>query len=162
MQSGSARGIVKFTSENPLKALFIMPDGDFDSYVKSFDSVEYSKLLDSVDYTKRQTALIPPFQTEAVTADISPVLQKIGLYNLFDENSSFANMAHSDGLTLNKFYDSIPSLSVCAQGIAVSAATSDSALKETADGDAWVFDKPFIFMLVDNETNIPIYISTIE
>ena len=161
MQSGNARGIVKYTANNPLKALFIMPDGDFDSYVRNFDSVEYSKLLDSVDFTKRQAAVIPPFQTEAQTAELSSVLQKIGLYTLFDENGSFGNMTYSDDLTLSKFYCSTPSLGINAQGIAAGAATADSAQNQTSGDEAWVFDKPFIFMLVDNETNIPVYISTV-
>ena len=138
-----------------------MPDGDFDSYVRNFDSVEYSKLLDSVDFTKRQAAVIPPFQTEAQTAELSSVLQKIGLYTLFDENGSFGNMTYSDDLTLSKFYCSTPSLGINAQGIAAGAATADSAQNQTSGDEAWVFDKPFIFMLVDNETNIPVYISTV-
>jgi len=46
-------------------------------------------------------------------------------------------------------------------GLSKTRATADSANVEKSDG-AWVFDKPFIFMLVDNETDIPIYISTVE
>ena len=64
-------------------------------------------------------------------------------------------------LTLSKFYCSTPSLGINAQGIAAGAATADSAQNQTSGDEAWVFDKPFIFMLVDNETNIPVYISTV-
>ena len=160
MQTKTARGIVKYTANNPLRALFIMPEGDFETYVKSFDSVEYSKLLESIDFTKRQAAVIPSFQTEAQSADLSPVLQKIGLYTLFGENSDFGSLTHGEELTLNKFVCAAPSLSVGNSGIG-SAATADSANVEKSHG-AWVFDKPFIFMLVDNETDIPVYISTVE
>ena len=160
MQTKTARGIVKYTANNPLRALFIMPEGDFETYVKSFDSVEYSKLLESIDFTKRQAAVIPSFRTEAQSADLSPVLQKIGLYTLFGENSDFGSLTHGGELTLNKFVCAAPSLSVGSSGIG-SAATADSANVEKSDG-AWVFDKPFIFMLVDNETDIPVYISTVE
>ena len=152
--------IVKYTANNPLRALFIMPEGDFETYVKSFDSVEYSKLLESIDFTKRQAAVISSFRTEAQSANLSPVLQKIGLYTLFGENSDFGSLTHGGELTLNKFVCAAPSLSVGSSGIG-SAATADSAEGEKPDG-AWVFDKPFIFMLVDNETDIPIYISTVE
>ena len=144
MQTKTARGIVKYTANNPLRALFIMPEGDFETYVKSFDSVEYSKLLESIDFTN----------------NLSPVLQKIGLYTLFGENSDFGSLTHGGELTLNKFVCAAPSLSVGSSGIG-SAATADSAEGEKPDG-AWVFDKPFIFMLVDNETDIPVYISTVE
>ncbi len=160
MQTKTARGIVKYTANNPLRALFIMPEGDFETYVKSFDSVEYSKLLESIDFTKRQAAVISSFRTEAQSANLSPVLQKIGLYTLFGENSDFGSLTHGGELTLNKFVCAAPSLSVGSSGIG-SAATADSAEGEKPDG-AWVFDKPFIFMLVDNETDIPIYISTVE
>ena len=160
MQTKTARGIVKYTANNPLRALFIMPEGDFETYVKSFDSVEYSKLLESIDFTKRQAAVISSFRTEAQSANLSPVLQKIGLYTLFGENSDFGSLTHGGELTLNKFVCAAPSLSVGSSGIG-SAATADSAEGEKPDG-AWVFDKPFIFMLVDNETDIPVYISTVE
>ena len=161
MSSGNAKGIVKYTLNNPLKALFIMPDGDFDAYVKSFDSAEYSRLLDSIDVTERQAAVIPAFRTEAQTNDLSDVLGKIGLYTLFTKDSDFRGMAYSEGLTLDRFCDITPEVSVSNQGVATAKATDDAAASAKTDG-AWIFDKPFIFMLVDNETDIPIYISTIE
>lgn len=161
MQSQRARGIMKYTVNNPLKALFIMPDGDFEQYVKSFDSAEYSKLLESVDYTKRQDAVIPSFQTEAQSDDLAPVLEKAGLNITSGKDSDFGNLTHGGEPSLDEFRCSVPSLSAGNTGIA-SAATADSAGNSEKSGDAWIFDKPFIFILADNETDIPVYISTVE
>lgn len=167
MQSDRAQGVLKYTEKNPLKALFIMPDGDLDDYIKSFDSVEYHKLLDSIDVTKRQGVQLMPFTLPSTDADVTAPLQKAGLYTLFDEGSDFGNMAHTDGLRLNQVYSTAPPLFFSAAGIATEQQEQPDVLhQETAlDPEAYkddvVFNKPFLFLLIDNETEIPVYIAAV-
>ena len=156
MHSGAATGVLKYTAQTPLKALFIMPEsGDLAQYVKTFDSVEYSKLLDSVDVTKREKVSLPSFQTRGQMTELSSNLARIGLYTLFGEDADFGALSFTEELTLSAFYDTTPSLTVTAQGITENAAaTPDAASGNTAD-------TPFLFLLVDNETNLPIYIAAV-
>lgn len=169
MKSESACGIVKYTAKNPLKTLIIMPNEgtSLSSYIKTFDSVEYNKLLDSIDYTKRKTVQVPQFEIASQKIEMSEILQKSGLYTLFGEDSDFGNMAHTEGLVFNKYYDSIPSLYFSAMGLSTasaSAATADTAsvlyTNEDSEKSDLTFDRPFIVIIADNETNIPIYIGT--
>ena len=168
MQSDRAKGVVKYTETNPLKALFILPDGDFDTYVKTFDSAEYFKLLDSADVTKRQGVRLRPFSVSAALIDWKDTLTAVGLNTIFSDNSDFGNLAHGGAKKLDSFYESMPNVTFSAAGItteaqdSVEAPAKDTASKPEEWKDDLVFDKPFLFMLVDNESNIPLYIATIK
>lgn len=171
MQSDSAKGIIKYTAKNPLKILIIMPNEDKNirDYLKTFDSVEYNNLIDSIDYTKRETVEIPQFEISAQSHEMSGILQKSGLYTLFSDETDFSGIAHTEGLVLNQYYDFTPSIQFSAGGLSASSAsasTADNALPQYKIGDEssenpdLTFDRPFIFIIADNETNIPIYIGT--
>ena len=42
------------------------------------------------------------------------------------------------------------------------ALTQDIALEEEVWKDDWVFDKSFLFILIDNESSTPLYIAAIK
>ena len=92
MRSDRAQGAVKFTEANPLKAVFIMPDGDFDDYVRTFDSAEYFKLLESVDITQTKRVQLRPFTCGSSTENRADVLKELGVRTLFSEKSDFGNL----------------------------------------------------------------------
>ena len=168
MQSDRAKGVVKYTESNPLKALFILPDGDFDTYVKTFDSAEYFKLLDSVDVTKRQGVQLRPFSVSASLVNWKDTLFAVGLNTLFSDKSDFGSLAHGDAKQLDGFFESMPSVTFSASGITTeaqvpdAALTQDIALEEEVWKDDWVFDKSFLFILIDNESSTPLYIAAIK
>ena len=168
MQSDRAKGVVKYTESNPLKALFILPDGDFDTYVKTFDSAEYFKLLDSVDVTKRQGVQLRPFSVSASLVNWKDTLSAVGLNTLFSDKSDFGSLAHGDAKQLDGFFESMPSVTFSASGITTeaqvpdAALTQDIALEEEVWKDDWVFDKSFLFILIDNESSTPLYIAAIK
>ena len=168
MQSDRAKGVVKYTESNPLKALFILPDGDFDTYVKPFDSAEYFKLLDSVDVTKRQGVQLRPFSVSASLVNWKDTLSAVGLNTLFSDKSDFGSLAHGDAKQLDGFFESMPSVTFSASGITTeaqvpdAALTQDIALEEEVWKDDWVFDKSFLFILIDNESSTPLYIAAIK
>ena len=168
MQSDRAKGVVKYTESNPLKALFILPDGDFDTYVKTFDSAEYFKLLDSVDVTKRQGVQLRPFSVSASLVNWKDTLSAVGLNTLFSDKSDYCSLAHGDAKQLDGFFESMPSVTFSASGITTeaqvpdAALTQDIALEEEVWKDDWVFDKSFLFILIDNESSTPLYIAAIK
>ena len=168
MQSDKAKGVIKYTENNPLKALFILPDGDFDTYVKTFDSNEYFKLLDSVDITKRQGVQLHRFSVAGTERNLRDALTEAGLYTLFSDKSDFGNLVHGDSLSLDGFYENTPNMVFSAAGITTESqdppgATAQDTAPDTEDWeDDLVFDKPFLFMLIDNEGNIPLYVATVS
>ena len=73
----------------------------------------------------------------------------------------------SGKLHLNEMYELEPSLTISASGIGDKAeekiVTDKNALTPGGDNAQQkskrklTFDKPFVFMLIDNESNIPVY-----
>ena len=62
----------------------------------------------------------------------------------------------------------MPSVTFSASGITTeaqvpdAALTQDIALEEEVWKDDWVFDKSFLFILIDNESSTPLYIAAIK
>lgn len=175
IRSDTAEGVIKYTAKNPLKLVLIMPGEGVDirDYAKTFDSVEYSKLLDSFSVTERVNAYIPAVnipRPEKPTA-MSGVLKSAGLYTLFSDKANFGNLAHSDSAALNELYDVQPGFTLNRYGVFASdaeksvsapAAESDGRTASGSESKKLEFSRPFIFMLIDNESNIPVYMGVYE
>lgn len=173
IHSDLATGIIKYTAKNPLKLVLIMPNENvkLEEYVKSFDSVEYSKLLDSFSVTSRVNAHIPQIniQKSDDPKSMSAVMTKSGLYTLFSDKSDFSNLAHSNNVRLNDLFDLQTGLTINRYGVFTSGsdapkennitATENPKAANPAASKAKTleFSRPFIFMLIDNESSIPVY-----
>lgn len=172
IKSKTAQGIIKYTKKNPLKLMLVMPNEDIslDEYVSDFNHLEFTNLIESFDITKNVNAVIPEFsiKNDGKVKPLSATLEESGLYTLFTEDATFHEMSHSKDLLLNEMYDILPSITVNQAGI---SGTVDKDVKSVlekhtkevirAESDL-KFDRPFIFLLIDNETNIPIYIGTVN
>lgn len=171
MHTETAQGVVKYTSKTPLKMLFIMPEEgiSLDEYISNFTNLEYQNLLGSIDITKSATAKIPEFSTESNGAtSIKETVSSSGLYTLFTEDSTFANLTNSTEFVFNDMYELSPKLTFNAAGIGgVSSNDATHILgKRTSElekSDTTLeFNRPFMFMIIDNETSIPVYMGTVE
>lgn len=171
MHSDTAQGVVKYTSKTPLKMLFIIPNEGItlDEYISNFTNLEYQNLLGSIDITKSATAKIPEFSTESSEAvSIKEAVSSSGLYTLFTEDSTFANLTNSTEFVFNDMYELSPKLTFNAAGIGgVSSNDATHILgKRTTKLEkcdtTLEFNRPFMFMIIDNETNIPVYMGTVE
>lgn len=174
IHTDTAKGIIKYTAQNPLKLVLIIPNENvgLESYAKTFDNNEYMDLLQSFGVTSRVSAYVPQIEIKAEDkpAAMSGVMEKSGLYTLFTDKSDFSNMAHTDGLLLNEMYELRTGFSLNKNGVSTSeSAQPDSSLTQTPTAAAeekkgtseeLKFDRPFIFMLIDNESNIPVYMGT--
>ncbi len=172
IKTDKAQGIIKYTSANPLKFMIVMPNQNItlEDYITDFNNLEFSNLIDSVDITKKATAKIPEFSidSEKSAHPLSSALAKSGLYTLFTEDSTFADLTHTDNFMLNEMYEISPKISVNAAGISGTKAAGGSApfkerIKELEKTDLIIeFNRPFIFLIIDNESNIPVYIGTVN
>lgn len=169
IHSDAAQGIIKYTAKNPLKLVLIMPNENvkIDDYIKTFDTVEYMKLLESFNVTSNANASVPQFDISAKDKPeaMAEVMQKTGLYTLFSDKSDFGNLAHTKGVTLDGMYSLNNGFSLSKNGVSTasdkpadSALAQGSAVKNGEKNAELVFNRPFIFMLIDNESNIPVYL----
>lgn len=167
MKTDSAQAIIKYTSKTPLKLMAILPNEDIalDDYISDFTSAELSKLFDSVDFSRNANAVLPEFSIDSggSAKDITEVLEKSGMYSLFTDLAEFNNLTRSDGFKFNAMYELTPKFSLNSSGIGgVEAIGGGSLLSERTEEPQTPevtvkFDRPFIFLVLDNESNIPLF-----
>lgn len=167
IKNKNAKGIIKYTSKNPLKLMIVMPNEgvSLEEYVSDFNYTEFSDLLDSVDITKKVTAQIPEFSisSEEQPQPLSDALADSGLYTLFTDDALFKNITHTDNFKLNEIYEITPEITVNAAGINSDSKIVEKRVKELEKTDETIkIDRPFIFLLIDNESSIPVYIGTVD
>ena len=162
LKSEKAQGVVRYTANTPLKALYILPNEaiGLHDYLKTLDAAEYFKLLEGIDVIKPVRAAIPVFET-VPAGKLKEPLTKTGLYTLFTDKADFGNMAHNKELQLSDMTDGTAALYVNALGVYSEKTEADSITKPLEGADV-VFDKPFLFILADNETDLPLYIAAVE
>ena len=138
-----------------------MPDEgtSIDDYLKSFNSQEYNDLLSSVDVTKRTTAVIPEFSVKSRSEayELSEPLSNCGFSSVFSGKAGLSALSFKEGACFGEMYEVRPDFVFDKDGI------NSGKLKPENDGeelqktdDSVIFDRPFIFMLIDNESNIPV------
>lgn len=172
MHTDNAVGVVKYMLKTPLKLVVIMPNESIslDEYIGKLTNAEYSELFDSIDVKTKATAKIPEFSinSEQSAVSLNEPLTKSGLYTLFSEDAEFSGITSSDGFVFNNMYEVAPQVVVSAGGIGGMRKNDDTSLlsqrvKELEKADTTVeFNRPFLFMVIDNESSIPLYIGTVD
>lgn len=170
LSSKKAQAVLSYTAKTPLKVMFIMPNEDISlgDYLKTFDSAEYFSLLESFSVTERKFAEIPQFSVKSPeVTKLNGALEKSGLHLLFSEDAKFPKLAHND-ISLTDFYELGAKLDFSASGIgaARSSAAAVSPVGEASGDDSSElevlrFDRPFVCVVFDNESNIPVLIGTV-
>ena len=133
-------------------------------YIASLDGESLNALLANPQYGTVHTS-IPKFETE-YKVEMSEILQDMGMTEAFDMyNADFEGLGTStDGniyisRVLHKTF-----ISVGEKGTKAGAATivemNDCAAAEPTEPKEVYLDRPFVYMLVDCENNIPFFIGT--
>lgn len=172
IHTDKAQGIIKYMRNTPVKFAVIMPNEDtsLESYISSLTYLEYSDLLESFNITSLTNASVPEFSIKSDGAPVSlkTELEACGLADMFTDEINLSNITLSDDLFVNDISEIQPSITVNSSGIggseSVKSTVSANVLKsesKTADGTL-KFERPFIFILIDNESNIPLYIGTVD
>ena len=161
LHSDRADAVLKYTAKNPLKLLIILPKdaNAFDDYVSRLDATELNRLLDSMDITKQATAALPAFSVKAdkKAQPLSGTLTKCGLYTLFGSDASFSALSYSQSVKAGEMYELAPVFSLDRNGINTQT-TAAAAQTEPAE---LTVDRPFVFLLLDNESNLPVLAGTV-
>ena len=133
-------------------------------YIASLDGESLNALLANPQYATVHTS-IPKFETE-YKVEMSDILQSMGMTEAFDMyNADFEGLGTSTSgniyisRVLHKTF-----ISVGEKGTKAGAATivemKDGAAAEPTEPKEVYLDRPFVYMLVDCENNIPFFIGT--
>ena len=168
LENEMATGFIKYYKDRKYAFVAMLPNEgvSVSQYVDSLTGEHLRELLNNPqDVTV--FASIPKFETE-YDIEMSEVLQKMGMTDAFNwQVADFSRLGtyNVDGMNicinrvLHKTF-----ISVSEQGTRAGAATAVEMVAEGAveivEFKEVVLDRPFVYMLIDCETNLPFFIGT--
>ena len=168
LEDDMATGFIKYYKDRKYAFVALLPNEGI-SISQYVDSLNGEHLRDLLNNPQDVTvfATMPKFETE-YDIEMSEVLQEMGMTDAFDWRiADFSRLGtyNVDGMNicinrvLHKTF-----ISVTEQGTKAGAATAVEMVAEGAmeieEFKEVVLDRPFVYMLIDCETNLPFFIGT--
>jgi serpin B len=166
LEDEKASGFIKYYAGQKYAFAAILPSEgiSISEYIASLDGNSLKTLLTNVQNMSLKVA-IPKFETE-YAVEISKTLSDLGMSDAFSpEEANFKNLGTSTEGNLyisNVFHKTY--ISVGEKGTKAGAATA-VVMEPTSGGPDFepkqiYLDRPFVYMLIDCENNIPFFIGT--
>jgi serpin B len=165
LDDGSATGFIKYYADRKYAFAALLPNEGVSvaEYIASLTGDGLMSMLNNAQDVKVQTAL-PKFESE-YSVEMSDILKSMGITDAFDDSlADFTDLGRSEdgnifiGRVLHKTY-----IAVDEKGTKAGAATAVEMQRASAlieEPKTVYLDRPFIYMLIDCETNLPIFIGT--
>ena len=165
LQDENATGFMKPYSGGKYSFAALLPNEGVDiyEYIAGLTSEDLMATLNSPQLGT-VIATMPRFSYE-YELTMNDVLGDLGMPSAFNSGEAdFSKMAHSSrgnifiGEVLHKTYISVDEL-----GTKAGAVTTVEMNDECAPMSEWVvnLNRPFVYMIIDNETNLPVFIGTV-
>ncbi len=126
-------------------------------YIASLDSEELMGTLSGIQPSGDGEIRMPKFSYE-YGIEMRGMLSELGMPSAFSENADFSNMTDNDVFISSVIHKTF--ISVDNEGTRAAAVTIVENCIESEYVPAWsvTLDRPFVYMIVDNGTNLPIFI----
>ena len=167
IESKDAKGIIKNYKNTPCRFVAILPDEnvDIDTYVSSLSGAKLESLLGSARGVNRCIAHLPQFELRSKLS-LTDTAKKMGMELMFTDNANFEALTMSEGLKVSDVVQE-SFVDVSAKGTKAGSSTVIAVApgaSEAPESDilSLVFDRPFVFMIVENESNLPLFIGTVK
>ncbi len=163
LKDSTSTGFVKSFKNTPLKICVMVPNDDvsLSDYLKNLSSEKFINFLNSLNPTTRCNAYLPAF-SKSESVDITDALKNMGINLLFTDEANIFNITQSENVYVNKIVESID-FSISENGISSDIINEKTASNTELNNDTDVkVNKPFIYAIIDNESNIPIYLGIVE
>ncbi len=163
IQDGKATGFIKQYKDEKYSFVALLPNetGEeaFYEYVEGLTPKKIQYMLKNVQRTEVETGL-PKFTSE-YTLTMNSVLSAMGMQDAFTSAADFSKLGHASdniyiGSVLHKTF-----IEVDEQGTKAAAVTSVEVECEAAISNIVILNRPFVYMIIDNETNLPLFIGTL-
>ena len=164
LQDDHATGFVKYYKDHKYAFVALLPNKgmSMEEYVKGLDG-EYLNTLLANRLNTSVVTTIPKFETES-NIEITDILREMGMKDAFTPSANFSGLGTTTreyiliDRVLHKTF-----ISVAEKGTKAGAAT----MVAVADGSSAMLerkevylDRPFVYMLIDCESNVPFFIGT--
>lgn len=164
ISSADAKGFIKSYKNTPCKFVAILPNEDvsLDEYIRTLSGQKLNALLSSQSGLNRCIASVPQFELRT-KIKLRETLEKMGMDSLFKNDANFSALTMNDGLFVSDVLQE-SFVKVTPSGTKAGAATTvtvDGAM-DNSDFPVLEFNRPFLFMIVENEYNLPLFIGTVN
>ncbi|MDP4088215.1 MAG: serpin family protein [Bacillota bacterium] len=162
LQDEKSEGFVKPYKNGQYSFVSLLPkEGeDIDSYIASLTGDNFINVIKN----KSQNAVIvsiPKFQAE-YKVELKEPLEKMGLKTCFDPKK--ADFTKMEGTTNNDLYvgevTHKAAITVDERGTKAGAATAVEMDAMGTTAKSIIFNRPFVYAIVDNDTDLPLFIGT--
>ena len=165
IEDENTTGFIKDYDDGKYRFVALLPDKDTDitDYVRNLTGEKLSGLLNTVNCPV--DVLLPQFDA-TYSAEMKDILTAAGLGSFFDEASAdFSNMGSTP---YNLYISSVihkTTLTLDDNGTKAAAVTlvsvNESAAALPEDLKTVILDRPFVYMIVEEQTNIPVFMGTV-
>lgn len=167
----NAKGFAKNYAGEAYSFVGILPDESVDIYefASKIDLEFWNNLLGSKTYCEVNLKM-PEFTFETDIMDLTDMLKSMGITQIFDKsNANFTKMGTSS--LGNLYVDTVfqkTYIDVSRNGTkaaAITGAGMGATSAEPSEIKSIVLDRPFVYAIIDNQTNIPLFMgitSTIQ
>ena len=167
LQDEQAVGFIKYYEGRSLAFAALLPEEgvSLEDYAATLTGERLRQLLTDARTDLAAETAIPKFSAE-YGADLARILAAMGIEDAFDaEKADFSRLGKSEAgnLYISRVMHKC-TIDVDEQGTRAGAAT---AVEVRAAGllgpmEQVVLDRPFLYMLIDCQTNVPLFIGTVE
>ena len=148
-------GFIKSFKNTPCKFIALLPNENTSAYqlAKSLDSEEYNKILNTMNVFKTCKASIPQFSVNE-TVDFKEALAKNNVDIMFTPEADFSNLSYNAVAQTSNIVQNID-IDITQGGVCTTK-VNKSGSKEITPEYTVTLSRPFIFIIADNESNLPI------
>lgn len=166
LEDEKATGVIKYYDDGKYAFVALLPNEGVSvaEYVSSLTGEHLNELLSNPQHISTFTR-IPKFETE-YDKEMSDTLISMGMVDAFDaDKADFSRLGKSvkGGISISRVIHKT-TITVDEKGTEAGAATvievTEAAMAVQEEPKTVYLDRPFVYMLVDCETNLPFFIGT--
>lgn len=140
----------------------LLPDADVETLLGSLTGDTLAAALENAENTAVETTM--PSFSGGTDAELSEALEALGMTDAFDSGKAdFTGMGHSElgniyiSRVLHKTYIDVTPLGTRAGAATVVEMNTEGAMMPDEEPKRVVLDRPFVYMIVDTEYDIPLF-----
>ena len=165
-EDAKATGFLKYYKSGKYAFVAMLPkEGvSVSEYIASLTGESLNEMLSNPEHTTVYTS-IPKFET-SYSVEMTEILKSMGMTEAFDPNNAdFAGLGSSTGgnisisRVIHKTFISVEEKGTKAAAVTI-VEPGDGAAMEPEQPKEVYLDRPFVYMLIDCENNIPFFIGT--
>lgn len=168
LEDKNAAGFLKYYDDRSYAFVALLPNEgvSVEEYVATLTGEHLQELLNAAD-TSTVFAAIPKFESE-YSVEMREILMEMGMPSAFGQgNTDFSGLGTSTegdiaiSRVLHKTYIAVDEKGTKAGAATVVEANAGSAPVEPEETKTVILDRPFVYMLIDCENNLPFFIGTV-